>query len=140
MDGETHVVRRGDRRLAGVQTDSHEHAGAFRPLLGCQCALHRHSRGERVPGPREGYEEPVPLRIDLATTVISTRAADQAIVTAQHLRVALAEQAEKACGTLDVGEQERDGPGGQPRHGPWLRPPGTHVKAINRSRRAPGRL
>jgi hypothetical protein len=57
------------------------------------------------------------------------RGSNQPIVTPHNLRVALTEAAKQTRGTLDIGKQERDRPSRQPRHGPWLRPARTHVKA-----------
>ena len=129
VDGEADVVRRPNHRLTGMHTHPHTHTGALRPSLRRQRPLHLYRRGKRIAGAAERHEERVPLRVDLAAAVTGTRGAHQTIVTAQNLRVALTKPAKQARGTLDISEQERDRSARQIRHGAWLRPTTTHVKA-----------
>ena len=62
-DVETDVARLGDPRLAGVDADPN-------PERVCsEGPLHVHGRRDRVARTREGGEERLPLRVDLASTV-----------------------------------------------------------------------
>jgi hypothetical protein len=64
----------------------------------------------------EHSEEGVALRPYLSAASPDDRLAQYLGMPVDDLPVAIAELSEKQSGTLDVGEQERDGSGGQVRH------------------------
>jgi hypothetical protein len=113
---QTDVVVQADLRLAGVDAHPHAHLDALGPALGRQRPLRAHRSGDRVARPREGDEEAIPLGVDLATVVLVERRPQQAVMLAKHLGVAAAQSRQQQRRTLDVAEQERDGPARKLRH------------------------
>ena len=83
--------------------------------MGCESALRVESCCYGISGGRERDEERVALRIDLGAIVARECPTEKAAVRSERLGVSLAEHAEERCRALDVGEEERHGPG--PPHG-----------------------
>src|SRR5215218_3462392 len=122
MHIQTDVVIQPDLRLAGVDTHAHAHLDALGPTPGRERPLRAHRGGDRVARPREGDKERITLGVDLATVVLIERHAQQALMLAKHLGVAAAQPRQQPRRTLDVAEQERDGPARKLRHNAQLRP------------------
>jgi hypothetical protein len=80
------------------------------------CALHLDRGVDRLAGAREGEEERVALRVDLASTGRAERLADDPAMLRENLAVRLPELLEERSRALDVGEDERDRARRQLRH------------------------
>ena len=106
---QAHVIVLPDLSLAGVDTHPHAHLDALGPRLGGERPLRAHHRGDRVARPREGDEERVTLRVDLAAVVLVERRPQQPLMLAEHLGVAAAQARQQPRRSLDVGEQKGDG-------------------------------
>jgi hypothetical protein len=116
------VITVPDFRLAGVHAHAHAHVHAIRPAMGRKRPLRTHRGGDRVARPRERDEERVTLGVHLAAAMLVERRAQQALMLAKHLRVAIAQPRQEPRRALDVAEQERDGATRKLRHTAQLCP------------------
>ena len=105
MDIHAYVTLVGEYRLTGVHADPYSDAAALKRLLRlCRSC-------QRIGGTGEGNEERVALSVDLDTVMAGERLPQHDSMLGQRIGVRGAELMEKPRRTLDVGEQERDGPG-----------------------------
>jgi hypothetical protein len=101
----------GQQRLARVQTHPHAQRSSRKGLLGLRGGC------EGITGACERDEERITLSVDLDPVVPGERLPQHPSMLGQRLGICLSELREQPGGTLDVGEQERDGPRGQLPHG-----------------------
>ena len=81
------------------------------------------SGADRLASIREGDEEAVPLRVDLAAIVSRKGLAEESALVSENVRVALPEFVQQPSRAFDVGEEESDSSSRELRHGaPPLRP------------------
>jgi hypothetical protein len=112
VDVRADVASLAHDRLARVHADPHAH----RPVAEPRESLER--RRDCVARRGERDEERVPLRVDLDPAVPFEGVAKCPAVLLEHVRVPLgAELVEQLRRALDVGEEERDGAGGELPHG-----------------------
>jgi hypothetical protein len=106
MDVRADVALLGQERRARVNTDANAHRARVEALDD------RLGSSERARRSRKRDEECVPLRVDLDSTLERTRFADDPPMLRECRGVVLgAELVEQPGGSLDVGEEERDGAG-----------------------------
>jgi hypothetical protein len=84
--------------------------------VGGQAPLGGDGRPDRLRRAAEGHEEGVTVGADLDPAGGGDGPADDGRMLVVDRRVPVAEGLEQAGGALDVGEQERHGPGGQVGH------------------------
>src|SRR3954470_19800625 len=105
------VIRSGRVWLTRVDAHAHPQLDTTGPLGVTERALSFSCRGERVVGPREGYEKRVALGTDLVALVPRESISQQAAVLLQNLRIRpRPELLKQPRGALNIREQERDGP------------------------------
>ena len=105
-------------RLTRVQAHPHAHPLVGRPGVPRQVPLRLEDGVHRVPDGREDDEEAVPLGPELASVPPLEGAAHQRPLGRERVGVVLAELPQQAGRSLDVAEEQRDGPRGEPRvHG-----------------------
>ena len=141
---EPHVSLVGPERLARMQAHPHTHWAAR------QRALRVGSRRHCIGRPRKCNEEGVALRVDLDPLVQPPGVSQRTAVLGKHRRIPVAQLPEQPGRSLDVGEEERHGPGREsglhlailsplgPRHHPGrLRPcdPGRAAQSLFRRER-----
>jgi hypothetical protein len=73
--------------------------------------LRRYGGKQGIPGPRKGREHGIPLGVHHLAPGFLDRREKQAVMSGQGIRVAITQLLQEACGPLDVGEEEGDGPG-----------------------------
>ena len=115
MHGEIDVTVPDRRGLTGVHPDPHPHLDSRWPRVSRQRSLALQAGGDRFGGVGEREEERVALGVDLHAAMVGEGAAKQRLMGGQHVRIALADLAEEAGRAFDVGHDEGDHPGGQPR-------------------------
>src|SRR5437660_2875929 len=93
-----------------MHTHAYAHHRAFGPGMTSKGVLRGHGCGYRVCSTCEGHEESISLRIYLLATICLERGTQQVSTFGQYVGVALAELLEQRGGSLDVREEERDGP------------------------------
>jgi hypothetical protein len=98
--------------LPGVDAHADLHGRAGGPVVGGQAPLGGDGRPDRLRRAAEGHEEGVPVGADLDPAGGGDGPADDRRMLVVDRRVPVAEGLEQAGGALDVGEQERHGPGG----------------------------
>ena len=113
--------------LAGVDSHPDLDRYSFGPLEVPQRTLSFQRGGDRFVCRCECEEERVALRVDLVAAMTGECLTEQTLVVGQDARVAAAELADEPRRTLDVGEEERDGPAGKVRHG---RQDGAQPRAV----------
>ena len=113
MEGESDVPVVGECWPAGVDADTHPHVGAAGPCLRGQRALDVDRGLERRARPGEDGQVLVAVRVDLVAAAAPHARADLRAHIAQHCGIGAAEPLQERGGPLDVGQQERDRPGGQ---------------------------
>ena len=107
------------------------HADAHLDRAGGELARHLFRGRERARGGREGHEERVALGVDLDAVVTGASLADHAPVLGERIGIRLcAKLVQKPRRALDVGEEERDGAGGEvARHGAFRYSVGSKSRA-----------
>ena len=113
MHGEVDVIAPDRSGLTGVHPDPHPHLGSGWPRVGRKRSLTLQTGGDRLGSVVEDEEERVPFGADLHAAMVDEGASKQRLVGAEQFDVPLAELAEEAGRTLDVGHEEGDHPGGQ---------------------------
>src|SRR5262249_14722811 len=93
---------------------------------------------DRVARACEDVEERVALRVDLDAVARSERVADDAPVSAENIRVCVAEPLQVLGRGLDIGEHERHGSGRELRPATIVRPEPAQMPMRSASRRATG--
>jgi hypothetical protein len=117
MDAQTDVPARADGRLSCVNTHSDRDSHAARPGLSGQRKLCRLSGPDRVRGASKGDEECVALRVDLLSAGLRERVSQQTLVLGLYVRVCVTTKLLEELGrSLDVREEEGDGPAREIRH------------------------
>jgi hypothetical protein len=111
MDVDADVVTADDERLARVQAHAHADGGAVRPGVRGERLLGGYGRSQPGDRVREGDEEAVALRVDLAPAVPVEGVPQQPTVFRQDLGILVAEIVEQPGRALDVREEERDNAG-----------------------------
>lgn len=98
--------------------NAHPHPNRFRParLSVGQGSLRVRGGPHRVSRRCEGSEERVTFCVDFHTAVASERGAEDLRVRCHDTLSLRPERVQETGGALDVGEEERYGPGRQPRH------------------------
>ena len=136
------IVVPAQHPLPGVQAHPHPHRPPRRPVVGGQAPLGGHRGPDRPDRAGERHEEGVPLGADLhAAASLDGVAHDRGMLVADR-RIPIPQLLQQPSGALDVGKQEGDRPGRQPRHegrmrpgtGPGKDPPGAR-SPIRRRRR-----
>src|SRR5437867_12398667 len=115
-----------------MDAHAHAHVDALGPTPGRKRSLRAHRGGNRVARPRERNEEPVALRIDLATVVLVERLAKHALVLGEDVRIAATQPLQQPRRTLNVTEQKRDGATRKLRHDPELHPTAATSQVVRR--------
>jgi hypothetical protein len=113
---EAHVVVPGNRRLTRVQAHPHADLRALGPSVIGQAPLGGDGGVHRAGCRREGDEEGVALRSDLATASRGHGGANDLPVLVEQGRPARSQALGEPGRPLDITEQERDGPRRQARH------------------------
>jgi hypothetical protein len=113
LNAQAGVVRLVDVGLAGVQPHAHPQLRPARPALSGERELSGRRRGDRVPRPPKGDEHGVPRGPELVPSVVLERGAQDLPMVSERLDVPATQLLEQPGRTLDVGEQEGDGPAGE---------------------------
>ena len=92
------------------------HLDVARPVTGGDQALRLDRSEQRRAGAREGEEQPVAGRVDLGPIVLRERRPEDPVMFGQQAAVTVAEGLEEGGGSLDIGEQEGDGPSRETTH------------------------
>ena len=116
VDSHAHVALSCGSRLAGVEAHPHSDGHAVRPLVLRESALAGDRGGDRVPGPPEGDEERVALRVDLLPTCSRERFTQKPLVLCQDIAIAVPKLLEQLGRALDVRKEEGDGADGKLGH------------------------
>ena len=125
MDVEADVSLVRHDGLAGVEADPHGHGSTDERSLSVACG------GDSVSGARERDEERVTLRVHLDSTVPRESLTQHAAMLREDVGVTLPELVQKACGALDVREEQRDGSAGKLQHADMIaRCVRRHVKEL----------
>ena len=103
--------------LAGVQAHPDPHREPGRPPVAGQAPLGGHRGPDRRHRAGERREEGIAFGADLDPVAVPDRLAQDRRVLVAHRPVAVAQVLQQPGRALDVGEQEGDGPGGQPPRG-----------------------
>jgi hypothetical protein len=113
MDVQAHVIVAPEPPVPRVEAHADAHLRTLRPGFGCQRALCLDRRPQ--PGRRGGEdgEEPVALGVDLDAAVRLDGRAKERRMTLHQRCVPVAELGDQARRTLDVGEEEGEGPRGE---------------------------
>ena len=110
---QAHVVAASGCALAGVETHPDADRAIRRPRRRGDGPLDLDDRRDRVLRRLEDRERTVALVVDLDAAVSGQSAAQDLEVPFEDGSVSLAERVEEPRRPFDIGEQERDGPGGQ---------------------------
>ena len=112
MDVHAHVVRRHGERLARVDPDPDPDLDAGRPVRASEGSQTVGRRRDRVLGSRERHEQGVALLVHGVAGAPLECLQQQPPMELQHAGVGVrAEPFQELGRTLDIGEQEGDGPG-----------------------------
>ena len=139
VDVDPHVVVTAMPALARVQAHPYAEREAQWPGRGGQLTLggHGSSQGSRRGG--EDREEGVSLRADLGSAAARDRPTEDLGLPVLGAAIRFeAERLEESCGPLDIGEQERDGPGWKLAHGACIVVPAGSRSAPVLGGRRPG--
>jgi hypothetical protein len=110
MHPEPDVPLVSDGGLSRVQAHAHTHLLALGPVVLCQSALSHYGSAESRVCAREGEEERVTLRVDLAPFARVYRFPQNAPMVGEDVAIPLPELLQQPGRSLDVREQEGDGP------------------------------
>ncbi len=83
------------------------------PGMGRKCSLRIHDGGGCLLSTGEDHEEGVPLGPDLAAVVCPNSPAHDSALRLQHFDPSVTQLLDQERGVFDVGEEERDRPGGE---------------------------
>ena len=114
VHGERHVITLVRDRNARMDTHPDAHGCLRGPGLCTQSELSRSAGDDRVGRAVEHDEERVTFGVDLVAAVALPLLAEDLAVTVERGCVSVAETADEARRTFDVGEHERDGARWQP--------------------------
>jgi hypothetical protein len=113
VDVQPDVLAGAQPSLAGVHPHPNPDRAIGRPLVIGQPALCVRGCRDGVDRRRENGEEAVALSIDVDAAVASDGRSKDVVVLIQDIRPSIAQRSGQVRGCLDVGDQERDGAGGQ---------------------------
>jgi hypothetical protein len=108
---QTHVSLSRAYGFTGMQPHAYREPHTIWPGLGSKCALHVHGCPDGIGGAGKDHEEAISLRIDLVAVPAVEHGSQELAALRQYPSIALAKLLEQACGSLDIGEKERDGSG-----------------------------
>jgi hypothetical protein len=80
--------------------------------------LRRDGRKQGIPSPGKDREHSIPLGVHHLTLGFPNGGTEQPLMSGENLRVSVTQLLQEACGPLDVGEEEGDGPRRQAGHEP----------------------